>query len=58
MVSRDIDVVSNCKTYDCDDFDRTQPELEFTKELDTKVVDQNDGEEEDSHPDSRIDFIG
>ena len=37
------------------DLDRTEPELEFTKELDTKVVDAADQDKENQNPNAGID---
>ena len=44
-------------THDCNDFDRTEPKLELSKELDTEVVDCNDGHQKDCNPNTRIDFF-
>lgn len=44
-------------TNDDGDFDRTEPELEFAKELDAKVVDANNGDPEDCDENTRIDSI-
>jgi hypothetical protein len=38
------------------DLEGAEPELKFTKELDSKVVDTADYDEEDQNPDARIDF--
>lgn len=48
---------SQRQTYDRDDFDRAEPELELTEELDTEVVDAADDEQEDGNPDTWIDLI-
>ena len=45
------------ETYNRDDFDRTKPELKFTEELNTEVIDTDNGDQEDCNPDSGIDFI-
>jgi hypothetical protein len=44
-------------TYDSDDFDATQPKLDFTEESYAKVVDKDDDDKKDGNPDSRIDFL-
>ena len=44
-------------TYNGDDLDCTQPELEFTKEFDSEVVDGDDGEQKHGDPNTRIDFF-
>jgi hypothetical protein len=44
-------------TYNCDDLDGTEPELEFAKEPDTKVVDGEYCDEKYGDPDSWIDLI-
>ena len=44
-------------THNDDHLERTQPELQLTKELDSAVVDGADDEEEDQNPDARIDFF-
>ena len=44
VVSRIDAIVSKSNTYDCDNFDRTEPELELSEELDTKVIDGDDGD--------------
>ena len=54
--------VSLCRkenTYNCNDFDGTEPELELTEEFDTEVVDGNNSDEEDCYPDTWVDlFVG
>lgn len=42
---------------DGDDLERRQPEFELAKELDTKVVDADDDDEEDGDKDTRIDVF-
>jgi hypothetical protein len=43
-------------THNSDDLERTQPELELTKELDSTVVDSADDDEEDENPYTGIDL--
>lgn len=45
------------KTNDSDDLDGRQPELEFTKELDTDEVDQENNDENDGNPNTRVNFF-
>lgn len=47
----------NDDTDDDNDLDGGQPELEFPKETNAKVVDTNDADEEDGDPNTRIDAI-
>ena len=42
---------------DGDDFERREPEFEFTEELDTKVIDGQDDDEEDGNEYTRIHFL-
>jgi hypothetical protein len=43
--------------YD-DDLEGGEPKLEFSKEADAKVIDEDDQDQEYRDPDSRIDFVG
>lgn len=45
------------KTQNGDDLDRRQPELEFAKELDTDEVNQENDDEDDGNPNTRVDFL-
>lgn len=42
------------KAYDDDDFEGTEPELEFTKELDTEIIDGADDEQEYGNKNTRV----
>jgi hypothetical protein len=44
-------------SYNCDNLDGTEPELEFTEEFDTEVVDGANDNKEDCHPHARIDLV-
>jgi hypothetical protein len=55
MLAREIYETKN--THNNDNLERTQPELEFTKELDSTVVDGADEEKEDYNPYARIYFF-
>jgi hypothetical protein len=46
-----------CDSYNCEDLDRTKPEFELTKELDTEVIDGADGKQENRNPDTWVHFI-
>lgn len=45
------------ETENDDDLDGGQPELKFTKELDTKVVDEDDGDHGDRNEDTRVELF-
>jgi hypothetical protein len=46
-----------CDSYNREDLDRTEPELKFTEELDTEVIDGADGSQENRNPDAWVHFI-
>lgn len=48
----------NEQSNDDDDLRRREVELKLAEELDTKVVDANDNDEEYGNPDTRVDSIG
>jgi hypothetical protein len=50
-------MIDGIDAHDCDNLDRTQPKFELTKELDTKVINGDDGDKEDGHPYTRIDLF-
>ena len=45
-------------SQDHNNLEGRQPELQFTKDFDTEVVDDDDGHHENGDPDTGIDFIG
>ena len=46
------------KSENDEDLEGGQPEFEFSKELNTKVVDGDDGNERDRNPDTWVDLVG
>lgn len=48
---------SDDKTYNGNNFDAAQPELEFAEEADAEVVDANDRDQEHRYPYTRIYFV-
>lgn len=49
------DESQNNDTTDSDDFETGEPELEFSEELDTEIVDNNDDDQDDGNPYTGID---
>lgn len=45
------------KTNNDNDFDTREVEFEFSKEFNTEVVDEDNGDQKDGNEDSRVDFF-
>ena len=55
--AEDQDNRKDKKTNDGQNFDRGQPEFDFTEESDPQVIEKNDSNKEDGYEDSRIDLL-